>query len=170
MKPKIVMEIGTASGGTLFLLSRLSAINSTIISVSLPVNPYIEGINYKPKIFFKSFALNNQEMKIIKADSHKEETYNQVREILSGNKIDMLFIDGDHTYKGVKQDFQRYAPLVKENGIIAFHDIVEVPNEEYVEVNKFWNEVKHYYEYKEIVKDWSQERCGIGIIFKNKKI
>jgi cephalosporin hydroxylase len=165
MKPKIILEIGTANGGTLFLLSRLSTENATIISVSLPVNPYIEGINYKPTLFFKSFSPNTQHMNIIKGNSHQKKVLNKVKKILKGRKIDLLFIDGDHTYNGVKQDFQMYSPMVKKGGIIAFHDIVEVP-EDNVEVNKFWNEIKTEYEHREIVEDWEQGNCGIGIIFK----
>jgi predicted O-methyltransferase YrrM len=35
-RPKIVCEIGTANGGTLFLFSRVSSPNATIISIDLP--------------------------------------------------------------------------------------------------------------------------------------
>ena len=31
-------------------------------------------------------------------------------------------IDGDHTYEGVKADFERYAPLVRRGGVIIFDD------------------------------------------------
>jgi hypothetical protein len=37
-------------------------------------------------------------------------------------KIDLLFIDGDHTYEGVKTDFQLYSQILSENGIIIIHD------------------------------------------------
>jgi len=36
--------------------------------------------------------------------------------------LDVLFIDGDHTYDGVKKDFERHAPNVKPGGVILFHD------------------------------------------------
>lgn len=36
--------------------------------------------------------------------------------------IDMMFIDGDHRYPGVRQDINDWIPLVKKDGIIAFHD------------------------------------------------
>jgi predicted O-methyltransferase YrrM len=39
--------------------------------------------------------------------------------------VDLIFIDGDHSYEGVKQDFEIYAPLVRSDGLIAFHDILE---------------------------------------------
>ena len=37
-------------------------------------------------------------------------------------KFDAVFIDGNHSYKYVKLDWQNYSPLVKSGGIIAFHD------------------------------------------------
>jgi len=43
-------------------------------------------------------------------------------------KIDFLWIDGDHSYKGVKRDIQDWVPLVKKNGIICFHDYRDEPD------------------------------------------
>jgi predicted O-methyltransferase YrrM len=37
-------------------------------------------------------------------------------------QIDMLFIDADHSYESVKNDFEKFFPLVKDNGIILLHD------------------------------------------------
>ena len=36
--------------------------------------------------------------------------------------IDLLFIDGDHSYEGVKRDWELFAPHVKPFGIVVFHD------------------------------------------------
>ena len=40
-------------------------------------------------------------------------------------KIDVLFIDGDHSYEGVKSDFELYSTILSENGIIMIHDTDE---------------------------------------------
>lgn len=37
-------------------------------------------------------------------------------------KIDFLFIDGDHSYEGVKLDFELYSKLLSDNGLILLHD------------------------------------------------
>lgn len=37
-------------------------------------------------------------------------------------KIDVLFLDGDHSYEGVKKDFELYSTILSDNGIIIFHD------------------------------------------------
>ena len=37
-------------------------------------------------------------------------------------QVDFVYIDGDHSYDGVKRDIQAYYPLVKDGGIIGGHD------------------------------------------------
>ena len=37
-------------------------------------------------------------------------------------KIDMLWIDADHTYEGIKKDFDLYSQIMTEKGIIIIHD------------------------------------------------
>lgn len=41
-------------------------------------------------------------------------------------KIEFVFIDGDHSYKHAKQDFELWYPKVLEHGIMAFHDTMLV--------------------------------------------
>lgn len=79
-------------------------------------------------------------------------------------KLDFLFIDGDHTYEGVKTDFEMYHKLVSKNGIIAFHDIVSGPQENVGGVSKFWNEIKNNFKHIELVKNWKQGGYGIGVL------
>ena len=40
-------------------------------------------------------------------------------------KIDVLFIDGDHSYEGVKTDFELYSNIMSDKGIIIIHDTDE---------------------------------------------
>ena len=102
---------------------------------------------------------------MLRADSHSPKTFKLVKTVLADKKVDFLFIDGDHTYEGVKRDFNMYSSLVKEGGIIAFHDIVEHDPRSSCKVNKFWNELKNDHEYLEIIKDRKQKWAGIGVIY-----
>ncbi|MCI0459362.1 MAG: class I SAM-dependent methyltransferase [Gemmataceae bacterium] len=36
--------------------------------------------------------------------------------------IDLLFIDGDHSFEGVRADFEAFQPWLKESGFVVFHD------------------------------------------------
>lgn len=38
-------------------------------------------------------------------------------------KLDMLFIDGNHEYEAVRRDFREWSTLLKPGGYIAFHDV-----------------------------------------------
>lgn len=162
-KPKFILEIGTFNGGTLFLFCRVASQSATIISVDLRGGPFGGGYPQWRIPLYKSFALPNQQIHLIRADSHHRGTLEQVKAILGGEQIDFLFIDGDHTYEGVKMDFEMYSPLVKKDGIVAFHDMVICPPQH--GVNKFWSEIKRKYEHIEIVENWDQYTCGIGLLF-----
>jgi predicted O-methyltransferase YrrM len=161
LRPRNVLEVGTASGGTLFIWARVSPRDTNIITVDLP------GGYHKRRIpLYKSFAWGKQKMHLIMADSHDPNTLYTLKKILRGEKLDFLFIDGDHTYEGVKKDFDMYSLLVKKGGVIAFHDIVEHPPESGCDVSRFWNEIKKNYESsEEIIKDRKQGWAGIGVIY-----
>jgi len=166
VKPKVILEIGTARGGTLFLFSNVADEEATLISVDL--NQTIEK-----RILFKYIKKEKQKIFLIQGDSHSIETLKKIEGILKGRNVDFLFIDGDHSYEGVKKDFEMYSPLVRKGGIIAFHDIIPDYYTKYGiktdswagEVYKFWNEIKEKYEHMEIVKDRNQDACGIGVLF-----
>jgi hypothetical protein len=42
--------------------------------------------------------------------------------VLQDITIDLLFIDGDHSYEGVKKDFELYSKLLSDKGLIILHD------------------------------------------------
>ena len=85
---------------------------------------------------------------------------------MGDRQIDFLFLDGDHTYEGIRQDFEMYSPLVKKGGIIGFHDIAPHPPETDCDVFRFWNEIKLNYpdRHGEFVADWDQGWAGISWI------
>jgi len=165
LKPKVVLEIGTAGGGTLFLFTRVADPEAKIISIDLPGGHFGGGYPRWKIPLYKSFSKEGQEIYLIRRDSHAPQTLREVKGILGGEKVDFLFIDGDHAYDGVKMDFEMYSPLVKKGGIIAFHDIVPGPPEAVGGVPKFWAEIKHKCRCVELVNDWSQNGYGIGVIF-----
>ena len=166
VKPKRVLEIGTATGGTLYLLCNVVSNNATILSIDLPGGSF--GGEFFPdwKLpIYKSFARDDQNIHILRSNSHDNKTLEQIRKILGENKIDFLLIDGDHSYEGVKKDFEMYAPLVSNEGIIAFHDIKSGPASEVGGVPQFWNEIRSGYPHAEIIDDFLSPSYGIGILF-----
>lgn len=61
------------------------------------------------------------EINLIKGNSFSDETVKELESALS-EKVDLLFIDGDHSYEGVKNDFLKYSKFVKSNGLIILDD------------------------------------------------
>jgi len=161
--PKVIFECGTASGGNLFLLTRFSDKDSIIISVDLPGGKFGGGYPSWKIPLYKSFTSHNQKIILIRNDSHKISTLERLKDVLNNRKIDVAYIDGDHTYSGVKRDFELYRSLIKPGGLMIFHDIIPHPNKN-VEVPKFWQEIRKEYEFKEFIKDRNQKGAGIGIL------
>ena len=109
-------------------------------------NPLIVevGAGYnKQKEFYKKILdceytgidIKSESKTDIIGDSKSPETLNRLKEKLKGRPINLLFIDGDHTYEGVKRDYEIYAPLAKD--IIVLHDVIIYKSS----VAKFWNEL-----------------------------
>jgi predicted O-methyltransferase YrrM len=172
--PTTVLEIGTSNGGSLFLFACVASANALLVSIDLPHGEF--GGGYPPwrSVLYRAFAARKQRIKLMRADSHEATTLEEARVALEGRQVDVLFIDGDHAYEGVKRDFEMYKHLVRDGGIIAFHDIVPpspdgpTPKGEAAleggDVHEFWAEVRGEHEVSEFVEDWNSGRFGIGAI------
>ncbi len=136
-RPKTVLEIGTEWGGTLLLLTLAAAPDATIISIDMPTGGFGGYPRWKGA-YFHRFALPSQRLHLLRANSHLLTTVQTVQTILAGRPLDVLFIDGDHTYGGVKADWGMYEPLVGPDALVAFHDIVVHPPKTQCEVHALW--------------------------------
>jgi predicted O-methyltransferase YrrM len=163
-KPRTVLEIGTANGGTLFLWARIAAPDAILISVDLLGGLYGGGYPEWRGLLYRGFAGPGQKIHLILADSHCLETRDTVIHILKTRPLDFLFIDGDHSYKVVKMDFDLYNLLLGAGGIIGFHDIAFQLGQVDGSVARFWQEVKVGRRSREIVSDWRQNK-GIGVLY-----
>ena len=164
LKPKIVCEIGTDKGGTLYLWCRASESDALILSLDLPSRKrYSER---RRRLYAQFKKCKSQTLDFVAGDSHSAISKEQVSEKLGDRKIDFLFIDGDHTYEGVKKDFLIYSKFVRKGGLIAFHDIRTVrPG---CGVEEFWEELspsiskENCWEFTK--KDYGPAGAGIGVI------
>ena len=157
LDPKIILEIGTASGGTLLIWSSIA--EEAVISCDL------QDMTIQSEIFTRlSPPGSNCQISLISGDSHTSEMRSRVERELNGRKVDFLFIDGDHTETGVTADFNDYRHLVRPGGIIAFHDIVEKQPLETNQVHMLWKKIKGEFIHEEFIADPSQTGFGIGIL------
>jgi predicted O-methyltransferase YrrM len=161
IEPRNGMEIGTYLGGTLLLFCRLAHPTARFLSLDL----YRGRLGGARKMIYYSFLRGRQTLHIITGDSHSPHTLSTITKKLGPAKLDFLFIDGDHSYDGVKRDFEMYSPLVRTGGLVAFHDIVPHPPEAQCHVSEFWAEVKQRYRHKEFIESPNQQWAGIGLLY-----
>ncbi len=166
VEPRTVCELGCYQGGTLFLFAKVARPDATIFSMDLRFPP--ERLKA-----YARFASANQSIQFLAGDSHTQATYEKLEQKLGGRMLDVLFIDGDHSYDGVSKDFEMYSKLVRPGGLIAFHDIVsDFKTRHGVKtktntggVPKFWQELKgNYPGAREFIEDPEQDGFGIGVI------
>ena len=151
IQPKVIVEIGAFRGGSAACFAKIS---KTVVSI----DEWIGRVNVDK---IKQAC----EYHYINADSHSDEAIQELKSALNGRQIDVLFIDGDHTYKGAKRDFNMYKHLVRAGGIIGLHDILESDHHKKLSchVYKFWTELQQSNYNTQTIsydKDWG----GIGVI------
>ena len=161
-----MVEIGTAQGGVFYVLCQLAHPKAKIISIDLPRGPFGGGYKKSDIPRFKSYGQENQKLYFLMLDSHKENTKQNLNEILNGSKIDFLLFDGDHSYEGIKKDWMMYSPMVKKGGIIVFHDICHHTKVPSCKVDQFWMEIKDKYKTIEFIDDCDKTWGGIGVLIK----
>lgn len=155
-EPKIILEIGSANGGTMSRWFEIPSVK-TVISVDFPTGIH-GGQGFQERTYVISDALEqvnltNKQFYAVNGNSRDLYLVNRVNELLDGKKIDFLFIDGDHTYEGVKGDFEIYKQFLADDAIVGFHDVIDsgFHRNENCFVSKFWNELKEQYEHKEFI-------------------
>ena len=152
------IEIGCRWGGTFILTNEyLKKFNSVHKSVAV-------DIISSP---ISKYCVLNPETKFMKINSKSD----KFKKYMSENFFDLIFIDGDHSYKGVKNDYE----ISKNSGnIFVFHDIVNAVCQGVI---RFWNELKttekdkyNFYEftdqYPEIWEKKHKKFLGIGVAIK----
>jgi cephalosporin hydroxylase len=117
-----VLEVGSLYGGTLWWWSHLPAVDE-LVSVDLPSEwPQVAAGVREAREHWAEWLAPRVAFLSIDVDSHDPCTAKAVTEALDGELFDFAFIDGDHTYDGVRADWLAYSPMVRPGGTVAFHD------------------------------------------------
>jgi predicted O-methyltransferase YrrM len=164
LEPKTILEVGTARGGTLFLLCRSAPEDAEIVSLDLPYGKNGGGYPKWKEPVYQLFAKSGQQLTLLRENSHLKESRKRVEGAVRGKKFDLVMIDADHSYDGVKRDFELYSPLVSERGILVLHDILPNRFDPEIDVHRFWKEVSAAHQCEEIVDDYQQGCLGIGVV------
>ena len=108
-KPNNILEVGF-KGSTFHIFSELSTGKKVAVD-----------IEDNGRTIWSHYMMYNEDFKLFIENSQTEETRDKIKEFCP--QYDLIFIDGDHSYDGVKKDFELYKELLSPRGYIVFHDI-----------------------------------------------
>jgi predicted O-methyltransferase YrrM len=115
LEAPVVVEIGRYRGGTTLLLATAGG-----RVLSLDVNPDVARSDELLKRALERYDLRNS----VTLEIANSRTY-----LVEPAAYDVVFVDGDHTYEGVRADIDRWLPGVTPGGHLILHDAV-VPSPE----------------------------------------
>ncbi len=147
-QPQRILEVGIYEGGTLWeWIDRCDHIVA------------VDNAMRNKQAYTDHAAATGSQLHLIQGDSHDAKLIAQVNELAP---FDFIFIDADHTYKGVSGDWKNYRPMLAPGGLVAFHDIAERPS---YGVTQLWTEIKTSAPTVEIVESAKPYWWGIGVIW-----
>ena len=130
---KHIFEFGTCSGKTTYLMALNSSDDTKITTITLDPNNVgsitkerkdskVSFRNIKNESIYDNFLFSNtrekEKIDLIFQNSLK------LDEKIFEKKIDLIFIDGGHTYSVVKSDSEKSFKMLNTAGIILWHDYV----------------------------------------------
>lgn len=164
-----VLEIGSSFGGTLRRIASVMPRGSKVVSVDLDCDTTPKFLNAQASLkeVCRQIGMLGGNVELFIGDSHAASTIAAVKDHAP---YDFCFIDGDHSYDGVKQDWENYGPMAK---VIAFHDVsasvLPIKNDDDVlGCRRFWQELKDEGKYRtEEYISGEMPLFGIGVVFRD---
>jgi predicted O-methyltransferase YrrM len=147
--PRNILEIGSQFGGTLYQWITNSKDGATILSIDEhQVNSDL----------YQSWTKNKVKVLDFKGDSHSDEA---LAFSWLCSPYDWIFLDGDHSYEGSKQDWELALKLSKPGTIIVIHDIAD----NNLDTPKLWKEIKNSHYFTEEIIEYGATLNGIGVVY-----
>jgi hypothetical protein len=166
LEPKVIVELGTWMGTSMF--SMLQGVKNKNLTTEF--NAIDTWTGEKHTGFYEgNLILEN--IKVILQKYYSGCKVNLIRSFFDealnkfeNNSIDILHIDGLHTYEAVKHDYNTWQEKLTPNGVILFHDIM-VRNFDFG-VYQLWDEL---IEDKKNFCVSFEHSNGLGILTKSEK-
>ncbi|OQR55754.1 class I SAM-dependent methyltransferase [Bacillus sp. CDB3] len=157
-KPEVLVELGTHLGASFFSFcqgAKDEGLDTKCFAVDTwtgdeHTGPYGEGV----------FQIVNKvvDMSYPNIGNLIRSTFDEAVDRFQDGMINLLHIDGYHTYEAVSHDYKTWLPKLADNGIVLFHDI-EVKTRDFG-VYKFWEEVKAKHPHFQF-----EHSYGLGVLF-----
>lgn len=143
MRPRTYVELGTHYGASFFAVCQLIKqykIDCAPTAIDLWIGDEHAG-RYDESVYNNFMWLLNNRYPGIGRPLRKD--FNEAAAEFDDGSIDLLHIDGLHTYEAVKNDYDTWLPKVSPNGVILFHDTTV--HERGFGVWRLWDEIKEKY-------------------------
>lgn len=157
-RQKTIVELGTHYGDSYFAICQSVLENDTgskCYSIDTWQGDEQSGY-YGEEVYTEFFAYHQQVYSGF--SSIMRMTFDEANKYFNEDEIDLLHIDGLHTYEAVKHDFETWLPKMSNCGIILFHDINV--HERNFGVWRLWEELKKKYTHFHF-----NHSHGLGILF-----
>ena len=163
-KPKMIVELGTHWGVSFF--SFCQAVKDRHLDSKLYAVDTWQGEEhageYGEKVIQTVTGIREVYFKSLHVELLRK-TFDEAKNDFEDQSIDLLHIDGLHTYEAVKHDFENWLPKMTKTGIILFHDTAE--KERGFGVYRLWEELS-----KRFGQGIELPHChGLGILCLDKR-
>lgn len=159
LKPVVIVELGTHSGNSFCAFCQAAKDYSPatrVFAIDTWQGDEHAGL-YDEKVYLD--LKNYVSEKFTELGKLIRKDFNEAVIDFEDDSIDILHIDGLHTYYAVKNDFETWLPKMKNNSLILLHD-TEAKIEGF-EVSEFWKELKlkhiNYFDF--------YQSYGLGVLF-----
>ena len=154
-RPKSIVELGTAKGMSTFSMGlALRDLGEGGRLMAVDTWKGDDHIGHYGEQLFETFIARRKQLGLEEVIDPMRMTFDEARGQIAA-PIDLLHIDGFHTWEAVYHDFETYRPLVRQGGLILFHDV----RTHFPEMRRFWRRTALKYEHYRV--PYSH---GLGII------
>jgi len=163
LKPSVIVELGVHSGNSFFAFCQAvkeNSLSTKCYGIDTWLGDKHSGHYYAD--VYESVVKHQQENYPHSGILIKK-TFNEALNNFKDGSIDLLHIDGLHTYEGVRDDFQNWLPKLSTKGVVLFHD-TQIKMKDFG-VWKFWSEVSKKYPSFEF-----DHGCGLGVLVIGKDV
>ena len=160
LRPALTVELGSHFGVSFFAMSQSMRDNSLpgrLVAIDTWEGDEHAGF-YGDDVFESFEKVRNDLFSSVDVDVMRMR-FDEAVDRFDDGSIDVLHIDGLHTYEATKQDHELWQSKVKENGVVLFHDVAETTG---YGTSSYWNEIR------DSVSSFSfPHSFGLGVLFPN---